>query len=105
MKYKKFKLGEDNEIGSADILVHAVQFLDHAGRLAVATGNLEGMIDVYDRLLGASEQLIALTVHEMEFNARMAESQEGEGEIVTIGEREEPFGFHAGESVGGEEIE
>lgn len=106
MKYKRFKLGQDNEIGSADILVHIVKLLDHAAEVAVVNNDTETILAITDKLMSASEQLIALGVHEMEYASRMHE-QEGEEEIVTSSESR-PFGFQAeypSEGVGGEEIE
>ena len=60
-KYRKF---ETEELGSADILLHALQLYDQAGRIAHDQKDFDKLLIVGDRMLEASGQLIAISINQ-----------------------------------------
>ncbi|ASZ74908.1 hypothetical protein FDI69_gp094 [Rhodococcus phage Trina] len=92
MQYKKFdtRIKNQDDIEITDILVHAVQILDHAANIAIEKQDTRDLIKIYDNMLAASDRLTSIALHFAE--------QEDENERTTESESND-FGFKYTESA------
>lgn len=71
MRYNKFKVYD--EIGVADLLVHAVRAYDLAGTIAAYHEDFDRLLVVGDKIKDASDLLFAMSVAEQGLEERMIE--------------------------------
>lgn len=64
MKYIRFDTRlKKNDLDIMDIAVHAVNLLDHAAVMAIDNKDHIGIIEIYDKMLEASDRLTSVALH------------------------------------------